>query len=220
MKRSEDIQVRLLEPAFEDAQLKKSIEKLKESTIKKILVLPSAVSRTKNLLGNNKQILVGSVVDFPLGTGTLEKKVFEAAQLFQEGADFLEVSINSSDILTRQEHLAELEQLLRPLAVGRGEIIFALDTAQYKELTLIEMEQAIRTFGWQKLSLGSSLAFEKALHTLALFRYDTETEQQLQLTINVEECTSEQLEELFQKGTAQVGIANLEAIAQLEQTSK
>jgi deoxyribose-phosphate aldolase len=218
MKRSENIQVRLLEPAFDDAQLKESIEKLKESAIRKILVLPSAVARTKNLLGSNDKICVGSVVDFPLGAGTLEKKVYEAAQLFQEGADFLEVSINSSDILTHQEYLAELEQLLKPLAVGRGEIIFALDTAQYKELTLIELEQVIRTLGWQKLSLGSTLGYEKALHTMALFRYDTE--QKLQLVVNVEQCTAEQLEELFLKGAASVGIAKLEVIERLNETSK
>lgn len=69
----EIISLRLLDPTLTDWDFKDLLLTLPEQKIKEIVVLPSYLRRAKQLLSLT-DIKIGTVIDYPLGAGTLGKK--------------------------------------------------------------------------------------------------------------------------------------------------
>ena len=62
---------------------------------KLVMVRPDRVAVARQMLDDNKShVLVGTVIDFPDGTGTIEDKLTEAAAAILNGADDLDFVVN------------------------------------------------------------------------------------------------------------------------------
>lgn len=64
-------------------------------SFKAVMIRPDMVSLAKNMMSTSGALVkVGTVIDFPEGTGTLEDKLKEAQQAINDGADELDFVIN------------------------------------------------------------------------------------------------------------------------------
>lgn len=76
---------------------KEQIEKLcaeaKQYSFKSVCVNPSQIERVKQLLAGS-DVLVCTVIGFPLGANTIETKVFETIDAINKGADEIDMVIN------------------------------------------------------------------------------------------------------------------------------
>ncbi|MDA3973706.1 hypothetical protein PF023_06590 [Enterococcus thailandicus] len=206
MENKSSMRVRLLDHQMSDDLLKETVYRLVAGGATEIVVLPTQIARVKYLLADST-IQIGSVIDFPLGASTVEKKVFEAAHAYQAGARFLEVCVNLADIFEHPVRVKELRESLFSLALSNGKLSFYLDTRQVKELTLVEFERAMKPLGWTRLSLGEDLPYREALRLAEIFKSDTATK--LALTINVHQITSQEKQKLVANGITRIAISHL-----------
>ena len=93
-------------------EMKKKIEKAKETSFNSVVVSPTYVSLAKETL-NDTDIKVGSVVGFPLGFEDTESKIAETKTLVDKGVDELEVVINLSHLKDKKYDLIgkEIEEI-------------------------------------------------------------------------------------------------------------
>ena len=83
----------LLKAYATEAEIKKLCEEAKEYNFKSVCVNPCNVSYAKSLL-KESDVLVCTVIGFPLGANTMEVKWFEIQNAIENGADELDVVIN------------------------------------------------------------------------------------------------------------------------------
>ena len=77
------------------AVAKKFIKEAIEEEFKLIMIRPEIVSMAKQMVRNaNSKVLVGTVIDFPEGRSGLDKKLEEARQAIEDGADDLDFVCN------------------------------------------------------------------------------------------------------------------------------
>lgn len=208
VKISDVVSLRILDPAMRDWELKDALTAARQQPgLQEIVVLPVHLRRAKQLLLGT-DIRLGAVVDYPLGCGTVAKKAFEVGKSFQEGADFLELTVNGDALLQQPEMAAELERALVPLASAWGEIRTRLDSREITELTKIYLGRAMKEWGWPCLVLGQGTSIENALHDATTIAY--EGGDKLKLQINLERITPEDLQELVNRGVARVGLTRFE----------
>lgn len=93
MKVNELIDHTLLKANAREEQIKKLCEEAKDHQFKSVCVNPYWVSKCKELL-QDSEVLVCTVIGFPLGASTKEAKVFEAEDAIKNGADELDMVIN------------------------------------------------------------------------------------------------------------------------------
>ena len=98
MKVSEIISLRLVDPTITDWDFKDQLLSLQNKPLKEIVVLPNHLERAKQLLAKTS-IEIGTVIDYPLGNGTIAKKAFEVGKAFQSGADFLEITVSPTMLI-------------------------------------------------------------------------------------------------------------------------
>lgn len=80
--------------AFDTTQeIEKLCNEAKEYNFKSVCVNPAYVSKAKELLAGS-DVLVCTVIGFPLGANTIEVKSFEAANAITNGADEIDMVIN------------------------------------------------------------------------------------------------------------------------------
>lgn len=84
-----------LSEAENRAVVKRFVEEAIEEQFKLIMIRPDMVEMSKKMiLAASSKVLVGTVIDFPLGQSTLESKLEEAAQAVCNGADELDFVVN------------------------------------------------------------------------------------------------------------------------------
>ncbi|WP_122645786.1 deoxyribose-phosphate aldolase [Enterococcus mediterraneensis] len=203
----EIISLRLLDPTLTDWDFKDLLLTLPEQKIKEIVVLPSYLRRAKQLLSLT-DIKIGTVIDYPLGAGTLGKKAFEVGQAFQDGADFLELTVNAETLLGSE--ITELESSLGSLALAWGEIRLKINTGDMKELTKIESAERIKKLGWKRVVLDGIKTSEAALHDAEIFEYDGG--KQLAVQINLQSADPETIKELSAQGVDYFGLSSLKTV--------
>ena len=93
MKINELIDHTLLKADAQEEQIKKLCEEAKDHQFNSVCVNPYWVSKCKELL-QDSEVLVCTVIGFPLGASTKEAKVFEAEDAIKNGADELDMVIN------------------------------------------------------------------------------------------------------------------------------
>ncbi|EOT40885.1 deoxyribose-phosphate aldolase [Enterococcus dispar] len=217
MKVSEIISLRLVNPAMTDWDFKDQILELQAKPLNEIVVLPNQVARAKQLLARTS-IKIGTVIDYPLGNGTIAKKAFEVGKAFQSGADFLEITISPTMLIHQKEQAKALQQTLHSLAMAWGEIRIRVDSRNLKELQKIEIAACIKELGWHHLVLGEGDSFDNAKHDATIFAYDAGKSVKLQ--INLSQATHEQLQELILSGADSFGVftlVNLDLSAELRE---
>ncbi|MCD1024825.1 deoxyribose-phosphate aldolase [Enterococcus montenegrensis] len=217
MKVSEIISLRLVDPTMTDWDFKDQLLSLQNKPLKEIVVLPNHLERAKQLLAKTS-IEIGTVIDYPLGNGTIAKKAFEVGKAFQSGADFLEITVSPTMLIQQSAKAKELNKTLQSLAMAWGEIRLRVDSRNLKELQKIEIAQQIKELGWHHLILGEGDSFDNAKHDATIFDYDAGKTVKLQ--INLTSVTSEQLQELILSGADSFGVltlANLDLTAELRE---
>lgn len=211
MKVSELVSLRLVASDMKDWELKDALTKLRqEKQVQEVVVLPANLRRAKQLLAPTK-IKVGTVVDYPLGSGTVAKKAFEAGHAFQEGADFIELSVNSYTLLEQESVVTQLEDTLRGIAVTWGEIRTRVAADQLTEIKKLAIVPRMRELGWQCLVLDEGTSFADALHDAETFSFDGG--ENLQLQLNLTQASVSLLQDLLKNGVTRVG---LETLAELD----
>ncbi len=95
MKLSKYIDHTLLKAYAKEQDIYYLCEEAKEYDFKSVCVNPDFVSYAKNLL-KNTDVLVCTVIGFPLGANTTKVKVFEAVDAINNGADEIDMVINVS----------------------------------------------------------------------------------------------------------------------------
>jgi deoxyribose-phosphate aldolase len=83
----------LLKPEATRVQIDKIIEEAKDFNFKSICINPTHVKYAAELLGNS-DVLVCTVIGFPLGATTTKSKVFEAEDDINNGASEVDMVIN------------------------------------------------------------------------------------------------------------------------------
>lgn len=210
VKISDVVSLRLLDPAMKDWELKDVLTAVRQQPgLQEIVVLPVHLRRTKQLL-MGMDMRIGTVVDYPLGCGTVAKKAFEVGHGFQEGADFLELSINSDTLLNQPALTEELDRALSPLSIAWGEIRTRVDSRDITELTKIYLGRTMKELGWPCLVLGQGTSIENALHDATTIAY--EGGDHLKLQINLEKITPADLQELVNRGVTRVGLASFDGL--------
>ncbi|KAF1292817.1 deoxyribose-phosphate aldolase [Candidatus Enterococcus leclercqii] len=206
MKVSELVSLRVVDPALKEWDLKDLMDEIRQTVgLQEIVVLPANLRRVKQLLSGTG-IRIGAVVDYPLGCGTVAKKAFEVGRSFQDGADFLELSISSDMLLHQPAMIRELDMTLSPLAIAWGEIRTRVDSRELPELTKINLAAEMKRLGWSWLVLGEGADLETAKHDATTFEYDGG--KQLRLQVNLETATQNELQELVLRGVNRVGLSS------------
>ncbi|MGM0138468.1 deoxyribose-phosphate aldolase [Enterococcus sp. DIV0755b] len=204
---SEVVSLRLVNPAMTDWDFKDQLLALQTQPVKEIVVLPNHLERAKQLLARTT-IKIGTVIDYPLGNGTIAKKAFEVGKAFQSGADFLEITVSPTMLIQQCEQAQVLQQTLHSLAMAWGEIRIRVDSRHLKELQKIEIAETIKKLGWNHLVLGEGDSFENAKHDATIFAYDAGKAVELQ--INLIKPDTKQLQELLLSGADCFGVFTLE----------
>lgn len=201
------VQFRLLEAGMTDWDFKDQLLALRQSPLRELIVLPSYLRRARQLL-EGSEIKVGAVIDYPLGTGTVAKKAFEVGKAFQEGADFVELTV-CVDVLLHDDVLVKrLDVALRPIALAWGDVRVRVNARKLKELTKVDLSDRFRKLGWQFLVLGKGDSIDTAKYDATLFSYDTS--KQLKLQINLDACSELDIQELVMRGVKKVGVFYLD----------
>ena len=98
----------LLKPDASKDAILKLCEEAKEYGFKSVCVNPGFVSLAKDAL-KGSEVLVCTVIGFPLGANTTEVKVFETKDALDKGADEIDMVINVSRLKDRDDHYVEKE---------------------------------------------------------------------------------------------------------------
>ena len=71
--------------------VKNCIQEAIDNDFKLIMIRPDKVAMARKMIHEaNSKVTIGTVIDFPLGNGTLEDKLAEAKQAIENGVDDLD----------------------------------------------------------------------------------------------------------------------------------
>lgn len=170
---------------------------LKEDVPQEMVLFPSWVKRSRQLL-HDYQVHFTTVVDYPLGNGTLAKKAFEVGKAFEAQGDTVLVWLTPRIFKTSDLSLrVQTFELLQTLSFGRGSLSFVIDLSFLKESEKLDLtdwlkEQPYRDFTltWQPGTF--------AANDLAIFRFALGEECQLSIFWQERQPISLESVELYQ----------------------
>lgn len=112
MKLNKLIDHTILKPEATKAQIEKLCSEAKEYDFKSVCVNPHYVKYAKELL-KESDVLVCTVIGFPLGQNTTEVKVMETKDAIQNGADEIDMVINIGALKSKDENyvLNEIKEI-------------------------------------------------------------------------------------------------------------
>lgn len=97
-----------LKPEGSNTDIEKLCKEAREYSFKSVCVEPSWVSYAKSLL-EGSDVLVCTVIGFPLGASTKETKLFETEDAIKKGADEIDMVINISYLKSQKYDAVEEE---------------------------------------------------------------------------------------------------------------
>ncbi len=106
MKLNKYIDHTLLKPEATKEQIKKICEEAKEYNFKSVCVNPTQVAYAKELLCDS-DVLVCTVIGFPLGANTSSVKAFETKDAIKNGADEIDMVVNIGAIKDQNYELVK-----------------------------------------------------------------------------------------------------------------
>lgn len=196
------LSIMLIDPLLTDQQFTEEILFLKDFPVRSIIVLPYNVVRAKQLLTGTR-IQIGSLVDFPLGGGTLAKKAFETGQLYRDGASDVFVTLAPEQLGI---YSTESYQTLEQLSFSRNALGIFIDSNQLTDNQKQGLMMKISELNVSAISLGVDLTMEQAIYDMSIFR--TGRRKQMTFQVNVKAPTLLEIELLFQAGASYIGISN------------
>ena len=136
----------LLKPQSTEEQILALCEEAKEYDFKSVCVNPYWVSTAKEAL-KGSDVLVCTVIGFPLGANTAAVKAFETKQAIAEGADEVDMVINigalkSNDLKTVKEDIEAVVNEAKGKATSKVIIETCLSTDEEK-VTACELSKEV-----------------------------------------------------------------------------
>jgi len=206
------------------------IQEAIDNDFKLIMIRPDKVALAKKMIQDAKsKVTIGTVIDFPLGNGTLEEKLDEARQVIHNGADDLDFVVDY-EAFKRGEIDAVKEQVLQgtKLGLAHNKIVkwiievAALDNHQIVQLSTLIKNVVIANFAekeYDKVFVKSSTGFYKTPEgvpngaTVATIKLMLENSFPLPVKAAGGVRTYEEAVEMMQLGVKRIGTSAAKAIA-------
>ena len=206
------------------------IQEAIDNDFKLIMIRPDKVALAKKMIQDAKsKVTIGTVIDFPLGNGTLEDKLVEAKQAIENGADDLDFVVDY-EAFKRGEVDAVKEQVLQgtKLGLAHNKIVkwiievAALDNHQIVQLSTLIKNVVIANFAekeYDKVFVKSSTGFYKTPEgvpngaTVATIKLMLENSFPLLVKAAGGVSTYEEAAEMVQLGVKRIGTSAAKAIA-------
>ena len=206
------------------------IQEAIDNDFKLIMIRPDKVALAKKKIQDAKsKVTIGTVIDFPLGNGTLEDKLVEAKQAIENGADDLDFVVDY-EAFKRGEVDAVKEQVLQgtKLGLAHNKIVkwiievAALDNHQIVQLSTLIKNAVIANFTekeYDKVFVKSSTGFYKTPEgipngaTVPTIKLMLENSFPLPVKAAGGVRTYEEAVEMVQLGVKRIGTSAAKAIA-------
>mgnify|MGYP003391018536 FL=1 len=206
------------------------IQEAIDNDFKLIMIRPDKVALAKKMIQDAKsKVTIGTVIDFPLGNGTLEDKLVEAKQAIENGADDLDFVVDY-EAFKRGEVDAVKEQVLQgtKLGLAHNKIVkwiievAALDNHQIVQLSTLIKNVVIANFAekeYDKVFVKSSTGFYKTPEgipngaTVPTIKLMLENSFPLPVKAAGGVRTYEEAVEMVQLGVKRIGTSAAKAIA-------
>lgn len=210
--------------------VKNCIQEAIEHDFKLIMIPPDKVALAKKMIQEaNSKVTIGTVIDFPLGNGTLEDKLAEAKEAIENGVDDLDFVVDY-EAFKRGEIEAIKEQVLEGTKLGLSHHkivkwiieVAALDNHQIVQLSALIKNVVIANFDendYEKVFVKSSTGFYKTPEgvpngaTVPTIKLMLENSCPLPVKAAGGVRTYEEAVEMIQLGVKRIGTSAAKAIA-------
>ncbi|WP_297333096.1 deoxyribose-phosphate aldolase [Flavobacterium sp.] len=198
---------------------------------KLVMIRPEVVKPAKEMVVNaGSGVLVGTVIDFPEGKGSLEDKLTEAQQAVEDGADELDFVLDYSAFKTGDAAMIKEEVLAcTRFALQQGKTAkWIIEVAALTDMEIIKISALIKNIvisnfeekDYNKVFVKSSTGFYKTeeglpngatLHTIKLM-----LENCFPLPVKAAGGvrTFEEAQQMIQLGVKRIGTSSAKAIAE------
>lgn len=210
--------------------VKNCIQEAIDNNFKLIMIRPDKVTLAKKMIdGAHSKVTIGTVIDFPLGNGTLEEKLAEAKEAIENGVDDLDFVVDY-EAFKRGEVEAIKEQVLEGTKLGLSHHkivkwiieVAALDNHQIVQLSALIKNVVIANFDendYEKVFVKSSTGFYKTPEgvpngaTVPTIKLMLENSCPLPVKAAGGVRTYEEAVEMIQLGVKRIGTSAAKAIA-------
>ncbi len=118
-----------------------------EENFKLIMIRPNMVSLAKKMIVEaNSMVLVGTVIDFPEGTSSIDDKLKEARQAIHDGVDDLDFVCNYAAFKRGELYLIK-EEILKctQLGLNKNKVVkWIIEVAALTEMEIIQLSSLIK----------------------------------------------------------------------------
>lgn len=210
--------------------VKNCIQEAIDNNFKLIMIRPDKVTLAKKMIDEaHSKVTIGTVIDFPLGNGTLEEKLAEAKEAIENGVDDLDFVVDY-EAFKRGEVEAIKEQVLEGTKLGLSHHkivkwiieVAALDNHQIVQLSALIKNVVIANFDendYEKVFVKSSTGFYKTPEgvpngaTVPTIKLMIENSCPLPVKAAGGVRTYEEAVEMIQLGVKRIGTSAAKAIA-------
>ena len=210
--------------------VKNCIQEAIDNDFKLIMIRPDKVTLAKKMIDEaNSKVTIGTVIDFPLGNGTLEDKLTEAKEAIENGVDDLDFVVDY-EAFKRGEIDVVKEQVLEGTKLGLAHHkivkciieVAALDNHQIVKLSALIKNVVIANFDendYEKVFVKSSTGFYKTPEgipngaTVPTIKLMLENSCPLPVKAAGGVRTYEEAVEMIQLGVKRIGTSAAKAIA-------
>ncbi|WP_136667461.1 deoxyribose-phosphate aldolase [Flavobacterium sp. H122] len=152
--------------------VKNTIQEAIEEDFKLVMIRPEHVKMARKMIDEtNSRVVVGTVIDFPFGSSSIENKINEAEIAIKDGADELDFVVNYEAFKKGDVHLIK-EEVLSATRLGllNHKIVkFIIEVAALSDDQIIQISSLIKNtvvenFGksdYPKIFVKSSTGFYK-----------------------------------------------------------
>ena len=210
--------------------VKNCIQEAIDNNFKLIMIRPDKVTLAKKMIDEaHSKVTIGTVIDFPLGNGTLEEKLAEAKEAIENGVDDLDFVVDY-EAFKRGEIDIVKEQVLQGTKLGLSHHkivkwiieVAALDNHQIVQLSALIKNVVIANFDendYEKVFVKSSTGFYKTPEgvpngaTVPTIKLMLENSCPLPVKAAGGVRTYEEAVEMIQLGVKRIGTSAAKAIA-------
>ena len=210
--------------------VKNCIQEAIDNNFKLIMIRPDKVTLAKKMIDEaHSKVTIGTVIDFPLGNGTLEEKLAEVKEAIENGVDDLDFVVDY-EAFKRGEVEAIKEQVLEGTKLGLSHHkivkwiieVAALDNHQIVQLSALIKNVVIANFDendYEKVFVKSSTGFYKTPEgvpngaTVPTIKLMLENSCPLPVKAAGGVRTYEEAVEMIQLGVKRIGTSAAKAIA-------
>ena len=210
--------------------VKNCIQEAIDNNFKLIMIRPDKVTLAKKMIDEaHSKVTIGTVIDFPLGNGTLEEKLAEAKEAIANGVDDLDFVVDY-EAFKRGEIEVIKEQVLEGTKLGLSHHkivkwiieVAALDDHQIVQLSALIKNVVIANFDendYEKVFVKSSTGFYKTPEgvpngaTVPTIKLMLENSCPLPVKAAGGVRTYEEAVEMIQLGVKRIGTSAAKAIA-------